>query len=809
MAELYRPMDTAAKRMPSRAVGVKWVGFDASDKKLDLAIDLFERARPNERLTVPVRLSGLASGEKARITVAAVDVGILNLTGYQPPQPDDYYFGQRRLGTEIRDLYGKLIDGMQGVRGTIRSGGDGGPGGLAMQGRPLNAEPVAFYSGIVQVGENGRAEIGFDIPAFDGTLRVMVTAWSATQLGHAVKDIIIRDPVVVQGTPPKFLIIGDKSELHLSVQNVEGVDGNYELTATADGSTSVPEASMRQSFAMKTGERKTVLLPLTGDSLGKASVAVALTGPNGVNIERSYAFQVEPAAPNITRRSIDALAAKTGSMRVSSDLVKDLIPETARVTVNAGPEAALDVPGLLLALDRYPLGCAEQTVSRALPLLYLNEVADSVGLAGENGAKERIQKAIDRLALLQDSSGSFGLWSPGSHDLWLTAYVTDFLTRAQEKGYKIRSTVVETALDRLKNSVNYTTEFQKGGESLAYALYVLARSGRAVVGDLRYYVDEKLMSFATPLAQAQLGAALAMYGDKERAERAFGVALDEIKPNPTPDVLATRTDYGSPLRDSAALLTLISETKMLPSRVPGILQDVSRRRASNLFTSTQENAWLLLAAKSLIDESRGATLEVDGRPEKGPVQRVLSAADLAKGPLLIKNTTDTPISASVIVNGASATPEPAAASGFSIERKVYTPDGKEVPFERVKQNDRFVVVLKVNEAQSKLGHIVIEDRLPAGFEIENPQLVKGSDLKAFAWLDTKTNPAHIAFRDDRFTAAFSKLDPNNSQPASYTLAYVMRAVSPGSYTHPGAYVEDMYRPERFARSAPGKVEIER
>jgi alpha-2-macroglobulin len=111
--------------------------------------------------------------------------------------------------------------------------------------------------------------------------------------------------------------------------------------------------------------------------------------------------------------------------------------------------------------------------------------------------------------------------------------------------------------------------------------------------------------------------------------------------------------------------------------------------------------------------------------------------------------------------------------------------------------------------QAKLGHIVIEDRLPAGFEIENPQLLKGSDLKAFAWLDTKTSPAYTAFRDDRFTAAFSKLDANSQQPASYTLAYVMRAVSPGSYTHPGAYVEDMYRPERFARTGPGKVEIVR
>jgi hypothetical protein len=88
-------------------------------------------------------------------------------------------------------------------------------------------------------------------------------------------------------------------------------------------------------------------------------------------------------------------------------------------------------------------------------------------------------------------------------------------------------------------------------------------------------------------------------------------------------------------------------------------------------------------------------------------------------------------------------------------------------------------------------------------------LLKGSDLKAFAWLDAKTSPAHTAFRDDRFAAAFSRLDPNNKQPASYTLAYVMRAVAPGSYTHPGAYVEDMYRPERYARTAPGKVEIVR
>ena len=87
---------------------------------------------------MPVKVGGLAAGEEARIVVAAVDVGILNLTNYKPPAPDDYYLGQRRLTAEIRDLYGQLIDGMQGTRGQIRTGGDAGGGRAA--GQPADAD---------------------------------------------------------------------------------------------------------------------------------------------------------------------------------------------------------------------------------------------------------------------------------------------------------------------------------------------------------------------------------------------------------------------------------------------------------------------------------------------------------------------------------------------------------------------------------------------------------------------------------------------------------------------------------------------
>src|SRR5438046_4436132 len=105
--------------------------------------------RPRGTLRVPVKVGGLTAGEDGRIVVAAVDVGILNLTNYKPPAPDDYYLGQRRLTAEIRDLYGQLIDGMQGTRGQIRTGGDADAGGI--EGSPPAQKPLALYSGLVTV----------------------------------------------------------------------------------------------------------------------------------------------------------------------------------------------------------------------------------------------------------------------------------------------------------------------------------------------------------------------------------------------------------------------------------------------------------------------------------------------------------------------------------------------------------------------------------------------------------------------------------------------------------------------------------
>ena len=241
VATLRRPLDAAALRMPGRAIGLKWFGIDKKTRTLQVSLSPPALVRPNTTLKLPVKLGGLSPGEDAKIVVAAVDVGILNLTNYKPPAPDDYYLGQRRMTSEIRDLYGQLIDGMQGTRGQLKTGGD--CAGAELQGSPPTQKPLALYSGIVTVAADGTAEISFDIPEFAGTARVMAVAWTATKLGRATTDVTVRDPVVLTATLPRFLLNGDHGTMSFDLDNVEGAPGDYTINVKASGPVKVTRQS--------------------------------------------------------------------------------------------------------------------------------------------------------------------------------------------------------------------------------------------------------------------------------------------------------------------------------------------------------------------------------------------------------------------------------------------------------------------------------------------------------------------------------------------------------------------------------------
>jgi uncharacterized protein YfaS (alpha-2-macroglobulin family) len=797
VATLRRPLDARAERMPGRAIGVQWFSINRKARTLALDMPLPTLLRPNSALRIPVKVGGLAPGEDARIVVAAVDVGILNLTNYKPPAPDDYYLGQRRLTADIRDLYGQLIDGMQGTRGQIRSGGDAA---AELQGSPPTQKPLALYSGIVTVKPDGTAEVVFDIPDFAGTARVMAVAWSKDRVGRAVGDVIIRDPVVLTATLPRFLLNGDRGTMHLDLDNVAGQAGDYRLEMKSEGVNVIGNAAP-QTLKLNAKQRSAVTVPLSAAAAGSAAVTVRVSGPGGFALERSYALTVRPATQILARRTVKPLA-KGESLVLSNDLFADLVPGSGSVALSVGVSTALDAAALLAALDRYPFGCSEQIASRALPLLYVNDLATSAQLALDTSVDQRIRDSIERLLARQGSNGSFGLWSAGGDDVWLDSYVTDFLTRARERGFAVPDIGFKLALDRLRNFVGNAEDPAKdGGRNLAYALYVLARNGAAPVGDLRYFADTKLDAIATPIAKAQIAAALGMLGDRARAERVYAAALASLAPRPVLDY--GRSDYGSVLRDAAALVTLASEGAAPRATITGAVERVEAARGLTPYTSTQENAWMVLAARALVKDAQTVALDVGGEKTQGALNRTLRPAELAQ-PVKVTNAGDGPVQAVVTVSGAPVVPEPAAENGFKIERKYYTLAGKPADPAKAKQNDRFAVVLKITEPQPQFGRLIVADYLPAGFEIDNPRLVSSGDTGTLAWIEDAQEPVNSEFRDDRFSAAFQR---KSGDPSVFTVAYVVRAVSPGRYIHPQAYVEDMYRPDRFGRTVTGTVEV--
>lgn len=795
-AMLYRPASAEEKRMPARALGLAFADVEPGDLKLDLTLDAPATSKPRQTFTTKVKVGNAQPGDTAYVAVAAVDLGILNLTNFKSPDPDGWYFGQRQLGVTFRDLYGQLIDPTQGAAGALRSGGDGDASRSSTP--PPTSVLVAQHSGIVEVDANGMATIEFDMPDFAGTVRLMAMAWTEGAVGHGVKDVIVRDPVVVTLSPPRFLRLGDQSRLLAEINNVEGPSGTYRVELLTDGGIASDIGVSEVELAE--GERTALNLELAGAGLGDHSVRLVVTGPNGNALIKELTLGVRAAsAPQTISRLLTLNPGE--SVEIGADYFAGMTPKTGELTLALGPIARLDVPELLLSLDRYPYGCAEQVTSRVLPLLYLNEVARMLNMGDDDALDKTITDAISQVLSKQNSSGGFGIWGPFSRsDLWLDSYVTEFLLRAKDEAYAIPDLALERALDNLGNQVSYASDFSDGGEDVAYGLYGLARAGKAAIGDLRYYVEARLDAFGSPLAKAQLGAALALYGDRTRSAIAFEAAVAGLRA--TEDPYVYRADYGSLLRDMAAVLALAAEFTPTGVDVAELATRLAILRDNDRYTSTQEDAWTLLAAAALARDAGDGRVSLDGSPITGTAYRRYQQEELMANAVPLVNIGNVAVEAKVSVTAIPENPPAAGGNGFIITRQYFTPDGEPVDMSNVRQNDRFVVLIDAVPQNLGSGQYMLVDPIPAGFEIENSNLFEGSGVADLSWLSLDRSE-HTEARTDQYLAAFRF----SGKPDSVTTAYLMRAVSPGDFIQPGAIVEDLYRPDLRANTDAGRVVI--
>jgi len=789
-ASVLHPMDAAQDLNPSRVLGLVHASVRPEAKQLSVSFDVPEAVDGQPGiLRGSVLVDGVAAGETAYVTLAAVDVGILNLTRFAAPDVTGHYFGQRRLGVELRDIYGRLIDGMNGAMGVVRSGGDAAAN-AQLQSPPPTEELMAFFSGPIEVGADGRADIEMIRPAFNGAIKLMAVAWTDTAVGDATVEVIARDPIVVTASLPRFMAPGDESRLLLELVHADGPSGEMQMSVLADASVGLGETP--KQVTLTDGGSETLTIPLTAREPGNPMITVELTTPDGKTLRKVLTMPVRDNDPEVAVTRQFSLG--TGeSFTFDGNVFAGLRTGSATATLTAGRLARFDVPGLLRQLDRYPYGCTEQLTSGAMPLLYLGGLASKAGIGEPERLQEKLNKAVTQILTRQARNGGFGMWAPQDSNFWLDAYVTDFLSRARAENVAVPDLAFASAMDNLRNRISYAPDFDRGGEDIAYALLMLAREGGANMGDLRYYADTKADDFATPLALAQLGAALASYGDQQRADRMFAkaAALLGTRDNPR----AWRDDYGSSLRDAAGLLTLAAEAGSTAVNRSVL---VSRIGSNTGALSTQEAAQVVLAAHALMGPNVNSGILVDGVQTDGPVVQTLDDANPLSS--VIENTGSAAIDVKMTAYGVPDVAPDEGGYGYAISRAYFTMEG-EPRAETLASGDRLVVVLTVTPFEEVGARLMVDDPLPAGFEIDNPNLIRGGDIAALEWLDTAV-AEHAEFRTDRFLAA---VDHRGADP--FRLAYVVRAVPPGRYHHPAATVVDMYRPEYRANTQSAEVTI--
>ena len=217
--------------------------------------------------------------------------------------------------------------------------------------------------------------------------------------------------------------------------------------------------------------------------------------------------------------------------------------------------------------------------------------------------------------------------------------------------------------------------------------------------------------------------------------------------------------------------------------------------------STQESVWSLLAAHALLGENQTQGITINGQPVDGPMVRVIED-DTAGRALAVANGSGRETTLTLTTYGVPTEPEPAGGNGYRIDRAYFTMDGQPVDPDGIAAGTRLVTVLTVDPFGSGEARLMIDDPLPAGFEIDNPNLIQAGDIGALDWLDLGTDARNTEFRQDRFLAA---VDWRSSD--RFQLAYIVRAISPGTFHHPAASVEDMYRPQFRARTDTGTIRV--
>jgi len=795
----------------ARAFGAVPLYVNRNANRMAMDLRSPETVRSGSRLEVE-----LETVPGATVTIAAVDEGILQLIAQKSPDPFSFFYRKLALGVLSFDSFSMLLPDLPTAGAD--PGGGAAAAGLAQHVRTEGIQrvrPVTFWSGLVKADEAGLVRTSFEIPGFQGGLRLMAVAADGRRFGSAERLVRIRDPLVLTPTLPRILSFGERLQIPVTVRNDTGKDGQFTLRLTADGVARTGPENAAQLDVPDGRERTAWFTVTTGTDTGQARFVFSATG-NGERARAEVEVPVRPDLPPVSREAAGAV--DRSEMEIPLDHGTRMRPETVERTLRIGSLPLVQFSGKLSALLRYPYGCLEQVVSTSFPLIYLGDLAlrlEPELLDPEQGnpdPEQMVLNAIRMAAQHQVPGGGFALWSGGrTRHPWTSIHATHFLVEASVAGYPVDQGLLRRALDHLQNAVK-----DKGGKETygteelqraAYALYVLARAGEPDLGSMDY-LRERQAHRLTPESRGLLAAAYASTGSLEAAGE-LEMMIGEI------DLAGRQTgqNFDSAVRNRAILLLALLDADPNNIRISQLADRLARDALSDARWTTQETCFALLAMGRLV------RLQSERPPWSGTVYlagEVLGRVDSSEPARFVIPGTDGPLRLvmdegfepgaayfSLLTRGV---PEDEAfrpeAAGLELERTFLTRAGSELDPGRLVQGDLVVIRTRVRSVSGPVENVVLVNLLPTGLEVENPRL---ESTESLPWArETGRTPDHLDLRDDRILI-FTDL-PANAWQTYYTLA---RAVSPGAFRLPPAHVEAMYNPALQASGPRGTMKTAR
>jgi uncharacterized protein YfaS (alpha-2-macroglobulin family) len=795
---LLRAPDSKEIFMSPLSHGVAPFTVSRARRSLDVSLEAPETLKPGA--TCVLRVS---SPRRARVVVFAADEGILQAASWRTPDPLGYFLRKRALEVKTFQILDLLLPEHRLSMALMAPGGD--RDGWDAAGRNLNPfkrrrdAPAVFWSGLLDVGPEGRT-VSFVVPdSFNGTLRATVVAADASAVGVATRKILVRSALVLTPSAPLFAAPGDEFEASVSVAN--GVKGSgpgakIAVALKTSGHLEAVGGSVREVAASEGREGVATFRLKAKPALGSASL-VFEASLSSETARREISLSVRPPVPY----QVSLTGGRT-SGRAAAATPRALYPSFRVLEASVSPLPLVLARGLIRYLEKYPYGCTEQLVSQAFPALILRHRPE-FGYAPEIVAAN-LARAVDVLRSRQNEEGAFGFWAANSNvSEFQAVYAAHFLTEAKEKGDAVPPELLDRALGHLAQVAAGAPGADAPPRVRAYAIYVLTRNGRvttALINGLRESLEKSGDgSWRKDLTAAYLASSCALLRLDGQAD-----ALIRGVPVEGPPAWDDEWFYDEPVHQ-AQLVYLLA--RHFPRRFAETGADAVEALAASLDRgrfSTLSSAYAILA----LDAAAAADGEV--KPEDARLTEVREGgarAPLSLPPALFSKTEFSPAARALELEDRSDHPlyYQAAQSGYDlkpsaeperrgleIEREIL--DEKNDPVTKARLGGEYRVRLRLRATGGRrVPNVAVVDLAPGGFEPVTPRAGDGEGAGRFDYRDV---------REDRvlfFGAAGGTM---------LELTYRIKAAARGRFAVPRPYAESMYDRAIYAYGAAGSVEVE-